>query len=65
MSSLDPTGVYLIDRPMIWIESISVRPSHSRKGIDSNLIPLVREVDARHCIADIGQTGQHVAALGL
>jgi len=54
MSSLDPTGVYLIDRPMIWIESIAVLPAYRGKGIGRALIALVREVAARHGIADLG-----------
>ena len=53
-SSLDPTGVYLIDRPMLWIESISVRPQMRGKGIGRALIALVREVASRHGIHDIG-----------
>ncbi|MBN34975.1 MAG: hypothetical protein CMM46_09400 [Rhodospirillaceae bacterium] len=53
-SSLDPTGVYLIDHPMVWIESIGVVPQLRRKGISQALIALVREVAARHGIADIG-----------
>lgn len=53
-TSLDPTGVYLIDRPMLWIESIAVLPHLRRKGIATALIALVREVAASKGIADLG-----------
>jgi GNAT superfamily N-acetyltransferase len=54
VTSLDPTGVYLIDRPMLWIESIAVLPHLRRKGIASALIGLVRQVAAQKGIADLG-----------
>ena len=54
VTSLDPTGVYLIDRPMLWIESIAVMPHLRRKGIASALIALVRQVAAQQGIADLG-----------
>ena len=54
VTSLDPTGVYLIDRPMLWVESLGVVPHLRRKGIASALIGLVRQVAAQKGIADLG-----------
>lgn len=45
---LDPTGVYLIDRPILWLESIVVSAGYRGKGCGKAMIDIVRRVAAEH-----------------
>lgn len=53
LTRLDPTEIYLIDRPILWIESIGVRPDLRGKGVGRALVDIARRVAAEHGIADI------------
>ena len=39
---LDPTGVYLIDRPILWLESVAVAAAYRGKGCGKAMMDLVR-----------------------
>ncbi len=43
---LDPTGVYLIDRPILWLESIAVSDAYRGKGCGKAMIDLIRRIAA-------------------
>jgi len=50
---LDASDLYLIDRPILWIESLVVRADMRRKGIARALVALARQVADEKVIADI------------
>jgi ribosomal protein S18 acetylase RimI-like enzyme len=43
---LDPTGVYLIDRPILWLESVAVAAAYRGKGCGKAMMDLVRRIAA-------------------
>jgi len=70
---LDASDLYLIDRPILWIESLIVRAHLRRKGIARALVGLARRAAAEQGIADIAlevwefneEAHRAFAALGL
>lgn len=50
---LDASDLYLIDRPILWIESLVVSAELRRKGIARALVGLARSVAAEQGIEDI------------
>ncbi len=50
---LDASDLYLIDRPILWIETLVVRAGLRRKGIARALVDLARKVAAEQGIEDI------------
>ena len=53
LTRLDASDLYLIDRPILWIESLSVRQDLRRKGVGRALVSLARRAAAEQGIADI------------
>jgi ribosomal protein S18 acetylase RimI-like enzyme len=43
---LDPTGVYLIDRPILWLESVAVAAAYRGKGCGKAMMDLARHIAA-------------------
>jgi ribosomal protein S18 acetylase RimI-like enzyme len=43
---LDPTGVYLIDRPILWLESVAVAAAYRGKGCGKAMMDLLRRIAA-------------------
>lgn len=50
---LDASNVYLIDRPILWIEALVVRADMRRKGIARSLVELARLAAVEQGIDDI------------
>ena len=50
---LDASDLYLIDRPILWIESLVVRADLRRRGIARALVGLARRAAAEQGIEDI------------
>jgi diamine N-acetyltransferase len=50
---LDPTGVYLIDRPILWIESLGVTPAYRGKGCGKAMMDLARRIAAERGVATL------------
>jgi len=50
---LDPTGVYLIDRPILWIESIGVAAAYRGKGCGKAMLDLLRRIAAERGVATL------------
>lgn len=50
---LDPTGVYLIDRPILWLESMVVTADYRGKGCGKAMIDLVRRIAAQYGVEDL------------
>ncbi len=73
VTRMDASDLYLIDRPILWIESICVRAGLRRRGIARVLVDIARRAAAERAIADIGlevwefneDARQAFAALGL
>lgn len=53
LTRLDASDLYLIDRPILWIESLSVREDLRRKGVGRALVDVARRTAAEQGIADI------------
>ena len=51
---LDASGMYLLDRPILWIESIAVRADLRGKGVGRALVGLLRRLAAERGVADLG-----------
>ena len=45
---LDPTGVYLIDRPILWLESVVVSPAYRGKGCGKAMMDLLKRLAAEN-----------------
>ena len=50
---LDASNVYLIDRPILWIEALVVRADMRRKGVARSLVELARLAAVEQGIDDI------------
>jgi GNAT superfamily N-acetyltransferase len=50
---LDPTGVYLIDRPILWLESMVVTADYRGKGCGKAMIDLIRRIAAEYGVEDL------------
>lgn len=50
---LDPTGVYLIDRPILWLESVVVSPDYRGKGCGKAMMDLLKRLAAENGVATL------------
>jgi len=53
ITRLDASGLYLIDRPILWIESLCVREGLRGRGIARALVGLARAWAAERAIVDL------------
>jgi ribosomal protein S18 acetylase RimI-like enzyme len=56
---LDPTGVYLIDRPILWLESIGVTATYRGKGCGKAMLDLARRIAAEVGVEDLALEAWH------